>query len=608
MKAFIFTLLSAIPYAFSKSICTHEPEGRLNLLRSRENRNYGRSIDHGLVNLLSERFPSSSMWSVVLGDDTSMYSLMLERSITTEEKCKSFLQSLCRIISKLQRGNFTDILEKLCDEAKRNKYCKGLFTEGHSIRNDLLKKCNGLKTELEYYLHYGEDAFLAEKNARTEVEHCENLETLCNVFERICHDTIATLCTRFKGLCYKRLYADYEDRILLRVIDDDLVYNEAGHYPNCVWNLLEKCYCLTSMGLSMVSSCFIPAETCQYYAEGKKTTCRYLDKYLGEFFSGEKLDITGYTQKIPRNNCSFLGVCYYYSAQCRNQTIKDLCNSTVVEECSEENDSDLLFMGQMDLGTCKSTFKDFNLTWYFSGEKGDGILFPHKDPYLTSLLIYGSSLRRRPDSLEQRCKDFLKSRHSTSTYVFPNLKTYCKSKCTDEYDNIDTEVNKMSINLNAMFKELGLSSSEGVWAILWNSTANKITKPQCIMLTEEYFYLKRLCSCIKDICVNLRALCYTVGTKRSNLNSFWKKLKELPSLDLNVFNFEDKSTSWSSTDLVWSFNYTDGNRTLTECAYYFSECNSLSGIFSNLTHNCTTLRETSLNGYKPKKPTLIKLI
>ncbi|KAG5519509.1 hypothetical protein PMAC_001663 [Pneumocystis sp. 'macacae'] len=159
--------------------------------------------------------------------------------------------------------------------------------------------------------------------------------------------------------------------------------------------------------------------------------------------------------------------------------------------------------------------------------------------------------------------------------------------------------------------------------------------------------LKRVFSLAEqeNICVNLRALCHTVGTKRSNLNSFWKKLKEeSPSLDLDVFNFENESTSWSSVnkpienacakfgatneilfrcdlftrllydfswrhkDLVWSFNYTDGNRTLTECAYYFSECNSLSTIFRDLTHNCTTLRKTCLNGYKPKKPMLMKSI
>ncbi|KAG5517812.1 hypothetical protein PMAC_000265 [Pneumocystis sp. 'macacae'] len=637
MKAFIFAFLNAIPYAFSK-----KPEGRLNLLKSRENRNYGRSVDHGLVNLLSKRSLSSPVWSIVLSDDTSMYSLVLESSITTEEKCKSFLRGLCWIILKLPGGDFTNILKKLCDETKRDNYCKGLFTEGHFIKKDLLKKCNGLKTELEYYLYYGEDAFLAEKNARTEVEHCENLETLCNVFERICHDTIAGLCTRFKGLCYKRLYADYEDRILLRVIDDELVYDEQGHYPKCVRNLLKECYCLISMGPSMVSSCFLPPQTCQYYAEGKRTTCRYLDKYLGEFFSGGKLHIEGYSQDVSRNNCSFLGVCYYYLAQCSNQTIKDLCNSTVIKECSEENDPDLLFMGQMDLGTCKSTFKDFNLTWYFSGEKGDGILFPHKDPYLTSLIIYGSSLRGTPPSLEQRCKDFLDSRHRTNTYVFPNLKAYCESGRTDECDNMDAEVTKMCTNLNATLKELGLNSSEGIWAVLWNSTANKITTPQCIMLTEQCFYLGRLCSGIKDICVNLRALCHTVGTKRSNLNNFWKKLKEdSPSLDLNVFNIKNDSADWSSVnkpienacakfgatneilfrcdlftrllrdfswrykDLVWSFNYTDGNRTLAECAYYFSECNGLSGIFKDLAHNCTTLQKTCLNGYKPKKSALI---
>ncbi|KAG5519730.1 hypothetical protein PMAC_000003 [Pneumocystis sp. 'macacae'] len=66
--------------------------------------------------------------------------------------------------------------------------------------------------------------------------------------------------------------------------------------------------------------------------------------------------------------------------------------------------------------------------------------------------------------------------------------------------------------------------------------------------------------------------------------------------------------SWRHKDLVWSFNYIDGNRALTGCAYYFSECNSLSTIFRDLTHNCTTLRKTCLNGYKPKKPTLMKSI
>ncbi|KAG5518018.1 hypothetical protein PMAC_003202 [Pneumocystis sp. 'macacae'] len=471
------------------------------MVLSRENRNYGLSVGHGLVNLLSEHFQSSSMWSVVLGDNTSIYSLVLKRSITTEERC--------------------------------------------------------------------DDAFVGQKHARLEVETCENLETLCSVFQRICNYTIADLCSKFKELCYKRYHRDYEDELLLKMINTELIYNEQGDYPDYVDNL-DKCHCLTSMGPTMVGFCFSITETCQHFAEGRRSSCQFLEKYLGEFFSEEKLYITGYDQKVPRNNCSFLGACQYYLLQCFNQVIKD----------------DLQFMEKVDVDDCKSVFENFNLTWYFSGKRENGILCPHKDPYPISLLIYASSLRAS-SPLKERCKN---------------------SKCTDEYDNIDTEVNKMSINLNAMFKELGLSSSEGVWAILWNSTANKITKPQCIMLTEEYFYLKRLCSCIKDICVNLRALCYTVGTKRSNLNSFWKKLKELPSLDLNVFNFEDKSTSWSSTDLVWSFNYTDGNRTLTECAYYFSECNSLSGIFSNLTHNCTTLRETSLNGYKPKKPTLIKLI
>ncbi|KAG5513453.1 hypothetical protein PMAC_000884 [Pneumocystis sp. 'macacae'] len=637
-----------------------KPEGRLNLLRSRENRNYGRSVDHGLVNLLSKRSLSSSVWSIVLDDDTSMYSLMLESSITTEEKCKSFLRDLCWIISKLSEGDFTDVLRKLCDETKRDKYCKGLFTEGDLIKQDLLKKCNGLETELQYYLHMDDDSFLAKKNARMEIEDCENLETLCNVFQRICNHTIADLCCKFKGLCYKRYHKDYEDRMLLKMIDVELIYNERGEYRDCVDSLLDKCHCVISMGPSMVDSCFSVTETCQHYGEGSKVTCEYLNKYLRKFFSGEKLHIIGYDQDVSRNNCSFFGVCSYYLEQCHNQTIKDLCDS-IVKECSEKNDPDLQFMSKVDLGDCESVFEGFNLTWFFSGEREDGILSPHKNPYLTPLLIYASSLRASPPSLKERCKNVLKYDCRSHEHIFFNFDAYCKSKCTDECDNMDTEVPKMCTKLNTTFQELDLNSSETVWAVLWNSTANKITMPQCVMLIEECFYLGYVCPGIKDICNNIKALCYTVGTKRSNLNSFWKKLKESSSLDLNVFNFKNELADWSSVDksiqdtcakfgatneilfkwclrptsstpppphtsisdlftrlhrdfswrykdLVWTFNYTDGNRTLTECAYYFSECNSLSGIFKDLAHNCTTLQKTCLNSYKPKKSALIKLI
>ncbi|KAG5518812.1 hypothetical protein PMAC_002783 [Pneumocystis sp. 'macacae'] len=589
-----------------------------------------------------------------------MYSLVLEKSITTEEKCKSFLQSLCQnLLRKLPKGGFTDVLERLCDLNRRNRYCKGLFTERHSIGKDLLRKCNGLKTELDYYFHLGEDAFMGQKHGRLEVENCENLETLCNIFQRICNNTIADLCSKFKGLCYRRFHKDYEDRMLLKMIDAKLVYNERGEYQDCVDNLLDKCHCLISMGPSMVSSCFSVTETCQHYGEGSKTTCEYLDKYLGKFFSGEKLHITGYDQDVSRNNCSFFGVCVYYLEQCHNQTIKDHCDS-IVKECSEKNDPDLQFMSKVDLGDCGLVFDDFNLTWYFSGEKENGILCPHKDPYLTPLLIYASSLKTSSSTLKEKCKKVLKYDCSSHGHVFPNLDAYCKSNRTDECDNMDTEVPKMCTNLNATFKELGFNSSEDVWAVLWNSTANKITEPQCLMLIEECFYLGYVCSGIKDICNNIKALCYTVGTKRSNLNDFWRKLKESSTLDLSVFTTEDELSarssvyqsilnvcakfgttnevlfrwclcpvpntppppphtslgdlfnrlfhdfSWRYKDLVWVFKYTHGNRTLTECAYYLSECSGLSGIFKDLTHNCTILEKACFYDYELKKRTLIK--
>ncbi|KTW25500.1 uncharacterized protein T551_03720 [Pneumocystis jirovecii RU7] len=626
MKTFvfvIFVILSTISYAFSKGINTYEPKENLNLFTSKKIRGYNSSTYSELTNSLSKRSLTSSAWFIVLDDDTSMYSLILEDSITTERQCKLYLEYLCKkFVEKLPEGGFSNVLKRLCNLDKRNTYCKGLFTNG-DIKKDLNKKCNGIKEKLDYYYYLGEDLFVGEKNTRIEAEHCENYGTLCVVFQRICHTLIGDLCARFNGLCYKKYTKDSENSILLKFIGEKIINSELTHnpkhnefeeYSQCVDSLLDKCHCVTSFGPTMVKSCFGIQDTCKHFAQSVIFTCRCFNYYIKEFLS-EKLHITGYTKEITRNNCSLLGVCeYYLLLHCRNQATKNLCKS-IIEECTKNIDPDMLFINNFSLGECSSMFKNVNLTLFFLNERENSVSLPYKNPYLTLLIIFGASSRRLGSSLKQKC----------------------------------------------------LTSTKGVWTILWNSTANIITIPQCQMLMEECIYFEHVCSGIKSPCENLKALCYTLGIKRSHLNDVWKKLKEkIPSTDFSIFNQSHLSQSsdtfklhqpildicaeFGGTNEVlfrwclhptpnhppppasitspgnlldrlfhdFSARYGDLKRgllyvseppTLTECASYVYECHSLSDIFKNIT-NCTMLEEACYSGHinysKLKDSTLSK--
>ncbi|KTW26071.1 uncharacterized protein T551_03643 [Pneumocystis jirovecii RU7] len=680
MKAFffvIFVILSTISYAFSKGINTYESKENLNLFTSKKIRSYSSSTYSELTSSLSRRLLSSSAWFIVLDDDTSMYSLILEDSITTEEKCKTYLKYLCeKLIGKLPKGNFTDILERLCDLNKRNSYCEGLFTKTSTIGKDLLTKCNGIKGKLIYYYYLGEDLFLGEKNTKIEAEHCENYGTLCAVFQRICRDLIGDLCARFNGLCYKKYTKDNKNSILLKFIGEEIItnelarnnpkHNELENYSQCVDSLLDKCHCVTSFGPTMVESCFEIQDTCKHLAQSVIFTCQCFDYYIKEFLS-EDLHITGYKKDIARNNCSLFGVCEnYLLLHCRNQTTKNFCKS-LIKECTKEIDPDMLFINNLSLGKCRPTFKDINLTLFFSNERENSVSLPYKNPYLTLLIIFGTSLIRRGSSLKEKCKKFLEYGCTTHEHVFPNLDAYCKSKRTDECDNLDKSINDTCINLNKTFENLGLTSANGVWTILWNSTANIITTPQCQMFMEECIYFEHVCSGIKSLCENVKALCYTLGVKRFHLNNFWKKLKEkLSPSDFRIFNqshlpqssdtsklhqpildicaefggtnevlfrwclhptpnhppppasitspgnlldrlFHDFSARYG--DLKRGLLYVSEPPTLTECASYVYECHSLSDIFKNIT-NCTMLEEACYSGHinysKLKDSTLSK--
>ncbi|KTW26216.1 uncharacterized protein T551_03516 [Pneumocystis jirovecii RU7] len=644
MKTFvfvIFVILSTISYAFSKGINTYE---NLNLFTSKKIRSYSSSTYSELTNFLSKRSLTSSAWFIVLDDDTSMYSLILDDSTTTEEGCKSYLEYLCKeFVKKLPRGNFTNILEKLCDLSKRNNYCKGLFTQG-PIKKDLDKKCNGIKEKLIYYYYLGEDLFLGTKNTKIETEHCENYGTLCVIFQRICNNLIGDLCARFNGLCYKKYTKDNENNILLKFIGEKIItseltrnnlkHDESEEYSQCVDSLLDKCHCVTSFGPIMVKSCFEIQDTCKHFSQRITFTCRCFDYYIKEFFL-EKLHITGYTKEVTRNNCSLLDVCeQYLLLHCHNQATKTLCKS-IIEECTRNIDPDMLFIKNISLGECSSTFKDVNLTLSFLNERENSVSLPYKNPYLTLLIIFGISLMRRGSSLNEKCMNFLKHDCTNHQRVFPNLDAYCQSGRTDECDNLNESINKTCVNLNRTFDDLGLVSANGVWTILWNSTANIITTPQCQMLIEECTYFEHACLGIKSPCENVKALCYTLGIKRSHLNNVWKKLKEkIPSTDFSIFNQSHLSLSsdisnlykpildicaefggtnevlfrWClyptpndppprHEDLKRGLLYVSEPPTLTECASYLYECHSLSNIFKDLT-NCTMLEEACYSSHK----------
>ncbi|KTW32514.1 uncharacterized protein T551_00604 [Pneumocystis jirovecii RU7] len=314
---------------------------------------------------------------MVLKDDISMYSLILEESITTKEK--------------------------LCNLNKRNTYCKGLFTEGHT-KKTYIKKCNGIKDKLKYYYHLGKTLFTGEWNARIETEDCENYGTLYIVFQKICYDT--------------------EDNILLKFIGKETlsnqpIHNEPKHkyiYTKCVDTLLEKYSTIVS-----------PKEVIQRKQE----------------------HITGYKEKITRNNCSLLDACDYYLLLCHNKTTENLCKP-IIKECSAKVDLDMDFVKNLSLGKCRSTKKE------------NGVLSPYKAPYLTPLLTFLSSLGRSTLTLEKRCMNFIKENCMAFDGMFPNLHAYCESKQTDECKKLDKKMNTTCINLNKTFEDLGLTSTNGV--------------------------------------------------------------------------------------------------------------------------------------------------
>ncbi|KTW25489.1 uncharacterized protein T551_03726 [Pneumocystis jirovecii RU7] len=315
----------------------------------------------------------------------------------------------------------------------------------------------------------------------------------------------------------------------------------------------------------------------------------------------------------------------------------------------------MLFINNISLGECRSAFENVNLTLFFSNERENSVSLPYKNPYLTLLIIFGTSLIRHGSSLEEKCKKFLKYDCISHQHIFPNLDAYCQSRRTDECERLDTKVNETCVNLNKTFDDLGLASANGVWTILWNSTANIITTPQCQMLIEECTYFEHACLGIKSPCENVKALCYTLGIKRSHLNNVWKKLKEkMPFTDFSIFNqshlpqssdtsklhqpildicaelggtnevlfrwclhptpitppppvsitfpgnlldrlFHDFSARHE--DLKRDLLYVSEPPTLTECATYLYECHSLSNIFKDLI-NCTILEKACYNSHK----------
>ncbi|KTW30109.1 uncharacterized protein T551_02053 [Pneumocystis jirovecii RU7] len=595
---------------------------KLKFIYFKKIRSYGPSVHSESTDSLSKHLLSSSAWFMVLGDDVSMYSLILDDSITTEEKCKTYLEYLCeKLVEKLPGGNFTNILKKLCNLTKRNNYCKGLFTQGR-IKKDLDKKCNGIKDKLKYYYYsLSKTLFTGEWNARIEAEDCENYETLFS---------------------YKKYTKDTEDSVLLEFIGKEALSNEPKDdelehkylYTECIRTLLEKYHCVTPFGPTMAESCSQPTDTCNHFNRSTTITCRYLDSYIKKVLSEKQEHITGYEKKITRNNCSLLGACEYHLLLCYNKTTEDLCK-LIIKKCSIKVDLDMNFIKNFSLGKCNSTFKNVNLIKFFYEKEKSGVLLPHKAPYLTPLLMFFSSLGRSTLTLKERCLNFIKKNCLALLGMFPNLHEYCKSGHTDECEQLDEKMNTTCFNLNKTFEELGLTSINGVWTILWNSTANNITTPQCQMLIEECTYFRRGCLGIEGPCENVRSLCYTLSKKRSHLNYFWEKLEEkLSPSDFSIFNQSNLSQSSAASNLYqhiykhildicakfggtnevlfrWCLHPTPNHPrhddlkrgllyvgeppSLPECASYIYECHNLSNIFKDLTTNCTILEKACYN-------------
>ncbi|KAG5513124.1 hypothetical protein PMAC_003420 [Pneumocystis sp. 'macacae'] len=193
-------------------------------------------------------------------------------------------------------------------------------------------------------------------------------------------------------------------------------------------------------------------------------------------------------------------------------------------------------------------------------------------------------LKEEIDNTDKKCKT--------------RLKKYCKI-----LKEIDENINKRKEDTTAQ-KCRGLKTNILAKSTKFKAELDKKHTQEGFLTGRTRKYLGRICSG-KDIYVNLRALCHEWVQKRSNLNSFRKKLKESPSLDLDVFILKMNRPAGLTMELQL---YRWGNRALTGCAYYFSECNSLSTILEILITIAQHYEKHVLMAISLKKPTLMKSI
>ncbi|KAG5513627.1 hypothetical protein PMAC_000665 [Pneumocystis sp. 'macacae'] len=589
-----------------------------------EKKDYSAFVNDTLFNVLSKRSLSSSVWANVEHDPLVLIVASLDTFIKDQEECISFLEYLCQnLLNKLPEGGFTTILRALCESTTIYDLCKRLTTPDSSGLTLIQKKCHDLEKKLAELFNSNEELFLKGSNKRLAVQDCENYNTFCNIFYRICHGSLANLCGKLKYTCYLKRREDYRNTLVSTLIKDHL-----GNSPECVKELLLKCHCLVGLGPDMVESCLQIWKTCNSAVQTVYGFCPQLAFFIKKAFSGNSRFVSSYKYESSKNRCSLFGVCDYFILVCNDGQTKDLCIE-LKQECSKTIFTQSI---EQTLTECSSDFGRVDLNSFFFRMRGNGDLFPHGKPYLSTLLLLLSSSMPHKTSLEERCTMFLTQYCTYYQTIFLNLDQYCSSGQTDECKMLDVKATESCNRLKAMFENLGFVSEDNSYMLLSGAVSDRITLPQCVLFLEECIYFGHACSNLKDLCKIILVICNELAVQRYNLNNVWMKFNKklllgdsgVPNIKHLLFSSNSLNThileicaeigGFNEILYQWCLNPYDLIRklyyylliayeelmqsmlelkefpSLSQCMYYLTECGNLDSFFDGLKDLCTKLR------------------
>ncbi|KTW31923.1 uncharacterized protein T551_00606 [Pneumocystis jirovecii RU7] len=525
MKAFVLTILSIISYVFSKGIRILELKENLNLCKSGD---CNSSAEYPLLNVLSKRSLFSSLWSNIRHDPLVLSALNLDASIKNEEECLLLVRELCEgLLPKLPRGGFTSLLKTFCELAEADDLCTRLTKLKKSGFTPVQRKCNDLKNELSMFFGSNDELLLESRNKKLTIGDCENYDTLCNIFHRICGDSTRDLCTRFKSMCYSKQREDLKKALVLTLVKDTLQSRE-----ECVTSLLTKCHCLVGLGPDMVEACLQVWGTCKTAAHTSNEICPQFGSLIERSFSRNSKYPSGYMYETLESRCSLTSTCNYYTHFCGESEITDLCNK--LEQGCAGSISNMYSTGIHLLGQCAHEFREVDLSAFFSRERESGGLFPYKPPYLFLLITFITSSMAHSTNLKGRCEIFLEQHCDYYKSMFFNLDGYCSTRQTDECSNLDAKAHKTCTRLKDRLEDLGFSENGSPIMLLSNRIDSHVTVAQCVALIQECVYLSHVCSGIRHLCEELKVVCQELGVQKYSLGLFWKELKK--SLLLDTFS------------------------------------------------------------------------